>query len=161
MKLSLKTIYLIGLGSMIALAVSFLFLQQRSQHLQHSLASGLFEEQYLTQVRNLQERIQNVQEKLDRNKTADLKIPEKEEPIIVQTAQTESPVSRQPVEICLSGIYLNHTLSLAEINGRLYKVGDKIGSFILEEIDRYKVQLREESGKLRSIPLNTSGKDFQ
>lgn len=155
MKLPSKTIYLIVLGFIAAALVCVIFVQKRNRLLQSSLASGQYEAQYLSVANRLKEQIADMRKKLQGNLSHDLQIPQEKHINKHQDAPADITLVEPPVNICLSGIYLSHIMPLAEINGRLCKIGDRIGSFTLEAIDHYKIRLSDNNGDIQIVQLNT------
>lgn len=155
MRLPSKAIYWTAAGLMVLATVILIWINQRGQTLLTSLESGIFEKQYLSEIQNLHDEIFAIKVKLHGNNPAELDIPQQE--LIESLKPTLEVISPGiPEKLVLSGIYLSETVPLAQINGKLCKVGDSVNGFTLEYIDSYQIRLRDRNGDTKKIVLDAA-----
>ncbi|MBC8206075.1 MAG: hypothetical protein ISR84_00065 [Kiritimatiellales bacterium] len=124
-----------------------------SQRLQSSLESGRFEDSYTSVIHSLYLQTDEVRKKMQGNIPGQIEILS-EEYINALRSHTNQPAAKETFgRLTLSGIYLNASTPLTEINGKLYAPGDVIGDFTIEEINAYEVKVRDSAGAYQTLRL--------
>lgn len=156
MKLLSKNIYWAVISAAAVAALVLLLLIIHGKTLRSSLESGQFEAGYLKAIEYLEDSISNVSEKLDNNRSENLSVPEQ---TVSETSHQQKKIELnkpiQPNGLILHGVYLNQSQSLAEINGKLVRIGDQVGIFTIKKIDPYSVTLSQEGEPDKTIFLKS------
>ena len=124
-----------------------------SQRLQSSLESGRFEDSYTSVIHSLRLKTNEVRKKMQGNIPGQIEILSEEYINALHTQAHQPEAEKTSKRLTLSGIYLNDTTPLAEINGQLCKEGDPIGDFTIEEISAYEVRVRDSEGAYQTLYL--------
>lgn len=134
---------------LLLLSVLALLLQSRRyDELQSAIKSGQFETHYTAAIDTLRTRIDEVSRKLDSGIPTNLHLLSEDQPEALppEENEDEDPDTPHFGTITLNGIYMNSTMPLAEINGRICRPGDRIAGYTLEEIQPYQVILSDIDG---------------
>lgn len=145
---------------LLILAGILVFIVFRQEHkLQASLESGSFAVRYLSTIDGLQYQMDMLKDKLAGNipESGSQTIPTNRTEQITEPLVTLSPANETIVfsNLCLTGIYINEHSPLAEINGHLYKIEDHIGELIIEQIETYRVILKDSEGTIQTLNIIT------
>ncbi|MBL7017148.1 MAG: hypothetical protein ISR84_06280 [Kiritimatiellales bacterium] len=134
---------------------TLLFILIRTHRLQTSIESGQFEENYASAINALRSQTAEVRQKMRSNIPGDIEILSEEMLNALRASHDASPITETTAfeNLRLSGIYLNDTTPLAEINGQLCQNGDPIGKFTIEKIEAYQITLRDSEGTLKTLYL--------
>lgn len=149
MKLSPRVGYWSCAGAIVLTTALMTLFFLRGRQLQCALATGQFQTEYLHALNQLHEQIQTVRHQFVANVPCEMpRAVECQKP----TVATQPPPETHAALI-LSGIYLNRDVPLAQINGRLFKPGDRIGRFTIKKIDPYRAILENPAGEQKTLRL--------
>lgn len=133
----------------IALLVLAGLLLFQSAHRKNAAKSARFSEQYLRVIKQLNGDMDSVRKKMRRNEAV---IP------VIVVASREPVPGRKIVEknraFVLQGISWSADRPLVMIDDQLYKQGDQVGGYTIQEILPQAVILRDADGAQKTITLN-------
>jgi hypothetical protein len=145
------TVAAVFLLLLLLLAAGGLIMRQ-NKAFQISVSSGHFRSGYASVMQTLQTQTRLLDEKIRTGLDGSLELtPEKlltspEPEPGPETEQTADTLPVDPGEIKLRGIYWSESMPLAEINRKLYKPGETVAGFVLEEIQPYHIVLMDPDG---------------
>ena len=150
-----RTTHGVVLAILLLIVLALWLAGQRSRRLQSSIESGRFETSYTSAIDTLQTRIRALRDKLNAGMPGDLEFLSEK---LLRTIKQDDEDAKTPGKpsldrITLRGIYWSEALPLAEINNRLFKIGDEVEGFTLEEIQPYQIILSDPEGNSNTVSI--------
>lgn len=114
---------------------------------------GQFAESYRSPIQALRQSMNSVRECFAKSGQIHIEI---KNPDPAQSATVQTPDGAEvphSTPIALQGISWQQSMPLAMVNGRVYRTGDQIDEYVLEEVTPNSIRLRDASGTVLKIKL--------